>query len=313
MPLNNTSPIANPTLTAFMQEQYDDKNQEYVADQILPIENVSKYSGNYAKAPILNLQTYKANIANGASAKEITLPSGSKVPFTIDQKGLSVPISKIDLEDSANNTPYPTAEKNASMQLAVAMKIIKEDQLSSALRTSANYVNGNEVTLSGNSQFSDLTNSDPAAVFADAMDTILDNSLGLSSVRAVMTSKVSRALKRNKTLLDKARYVQKGDLTTDDLKSMLEVDEIIIADGFYELDNGQHAQMWGDDIIIYRAPNRMAMNTVSLGFQLRKTSPQIYRWNVQDAANPLKLEIEDDYEFIIDNYKAATPNKDCLA
>ena len=313
MPLNNTSPIANPTLTAFMQEQYDDKTQEYKADQILPIENVSKYSGNFAKAPVLNLQAYKANIANGASAKEITLPAGSKVPFTIEQKGLSVPISKIDLADETNNTPFPTAVMKASMQLGVAMKIIKEDQLSSALRTAANYVNGNEVTLSGNSQFSDLTNSDPAAIFADAMDTILDNSLGLSSVKAVMTSKVARALKRNKTLLDKARYVQKGDLTMDDLKSMLEVDEIIIADGFYESDNGQFTQMWGDDIIIYRAPSRMGMNQVSLGFQLRKTSPQIYTWNVQDAANPLKLEIEDDYQFIIDNYKAAYLIKDCLA
>ena len=218
-----------------------------IADMACPSVK-SAYKFAYTKHDVKDRLTIPDTKASRASAlNEVEFGATDVVDKTLDY-GLAdpVPYRDIDETDKAMAAIDPLAD--ATMALAVLVKLDREKRVADLIQTAANYAASHSVTLAGNSQWSDA-NSNPRKAIMDRMDVPLVRPNCL-----VLGQQAWTALRQHPKIVEAVNMSGAGDEASGAVGSkavaeLFELDHVLVGRAQYQTANkGQDANyeyMWG--------------------------------------------------------------------
>ncbi|HAF00389.1 MAG TPA: capsid protein [Methylophilaceae bacterium] len=247
--MSTTAFSVNPQLTAIALA-YQNPQAALIADKVLP------------RIPTAKKFTYTVyTAAQGYTVPETRVGRKSE-PNMVDFGGTSV---TAECEDFGLDDVVPNDEQEAfdampkpstggpvspielsTMMLTGLVQLDREVRVANTVFNAVNYSGTNQTTLSGIGQWSDRANSDPLAAITMAMDIPLvrPNKLVIGQLawtQLRMHPKLAQAIGKSAQTAGYASREQIADL--------LELDEIIVGQGFYNLaKKGQtpnYVRAWG--------------------------------------------------------------------
>lgn len=201
------------------------KNVDYIAEKIwLPLD-VKKQSAKHFIYDKRNLRQSETLRAAGSNSNEIDIKLTPGTPYFADDHVLKQFVSDED-RDNAIQPVDPLID--ATENCREGLLIDKEIALAATLADTAVLTNND--TLSGTDQWSDFSNSDPFDDIQTGKTSILQNT-GRHANTLVLGQETYDKLKHHPDLLERVKYSQKGILTTDLLKALFGVKNVLIGSG----------------------------------------------------------------------------------
>lgn len=242
----STFPV-NPELTA-VAIGYRNPDEALIADSVLPRVPVGQ-----------QFKWTKYNQQDGYTVPDTKVGRKSE-PTVVDFGGTMVTDATADygLDDVVPNEDIEAWEKMskpqsggpvnplmiATMQLTNLVNLAREIRVAAVVFNSANYTYN--TTLSGTSQWSDYTNSNPISAIMTALDIPLIRPNKMTIGRAAYT-----VLRQHPKVVQAIYKTQQGagTVSKQQLAELLEIDEILVGSGFVNTaTKGQtpvYARVWG--------------------------------------------------------------------
>lgn len=143
------------------------KNARLIADEVLPRVPVSKQEFKYLKHSLAEGFTLPdTKVGRKSKPTEVDF-TASEVTVSTEDYGLEDPLPQADIDNAPPN--YNPLLK-ATETLADLLALDRERRVSALVFNAATYAAANKITLAGQSQWSDVTNSDPIKTIMDALD-----------------------------------------------------------------------------------------------------------------------------------------------
>ena len=265
-------PLANVAIRAFQS------TEDFIAQQVSPVVPVKDQNGKYYVIdPDAWLRIPNTMRAPMTSPNEIEFQVSSDGYFC-DNWALK---TKNSLEDLANADMAIMLRENSAKLVTEAVMRDYENRVASMVTSGTNL--GSYVSLSGTAKWTDYVNSDPISdvqtghAFVRGKTGIVPNTL-------VLDFDTIQIVKKHPVLLDMFKYTQGGMLTKDQLKSVFEVENILVGKG---VKNNAHygatasiTNIWGNNAILAHVKPGMSRETVTFSLS--------YRW--KPAGLPLPMQ-----------------------
>lgn len=222
MPTQAPFPV-NPHLTAVALSY---RNEALIADAVLPRVPVSVDSFKYFKFTREDAFTVPDTKIGRKSEANMVEFGGTEVTDSTADYGLKDAVPMQDLRN-AEGTPFmPT--NMASLNLSRLVQLDRELRVAGVVFNATNFGAANKATLSGTSQWSDFTNSNPLDAMLQAFDTMLLRPNKLVLGQAVWTKlrqhpRIVEAIKSSGAGLN-----AQGAATRQQVADLLELSEIIV-------------------------------------------------------------------------------------
>jgi len=269
-------------------------NEEYIAEKVFPTVSVAKKTGFYFKYDKSNLKKAQDERSGVSRANRVDYGMTKVAYGPLVEHSLEMPI-EYDVRDQADSPLDPRVD--ATLALTDRLLINKEDSLASMLNDTS--VITQNVTLSGTSQWSDYTNSDPFSDIQTAKDTVQKN--GLMAVNTCfMGYEVWSKLQHHPDLLERVKYSQKAVLTEDLFASLFGFKNVFIgkavkntaADGASD----SMTYIWPKSFWVAYTTPTPGIRTLSAGYHLQLTNGRVIdRWD-EPAVKSEFVRITDYYE-----------------
>lgn len=148
-----------------------------IADQVLPRQNVSAEKFKWTEYPLSEaFNTPDARVGRKGRVQQLEF-SGTEKEAAVEDFGFDAPIPYSDIEAAANARARGLSaidpEAHAVQMITDTLENCREARVAGVVHNSATYAADKRVTLSGTSQFSDYTNSDPISVIKVGMEATL--------------------------------------------------------------------------------------------------------------------------------------------
>ena len=286
----------------------------FACEKILPEVRVKQWSGKLAKYGTNHLRI-ETNYTGGRGEYRRAEPIvKEQATYQIEGHGLETLVSASELANS--DSPYQPLV-DTTLGLTSQLILEKEKVLGDTLGDTATLTQN--TTLSGTAQWNDYSNSDPIGDAATARSTIMDG-CGAAPNAAIMSWQVWNKLRFSSKLLDALgyKYNKMGGLNEDELAVALGVEKIIRSDAMYEsAAEGQTSSLapaFGKNCIFAVVPDRAIPYQVSLGYRIQQSAPRrVYKYAVSNPPNSQCVLVEDNYDLMLSNVKAAYLVKNCIA
>lgn len=246
------------------------KNEEYIADKIftpMPVDKQSAKHFVYDKGRFRINETLRAK---GANSNEVTLKLTTGSTYFCDDHALKQFVPDEDVDNAViKGSPAIDAAENVTDMLLID----KEKALATYMANTANLTQN--TTLTTTDQWSDFVNSDPFEDIATAEDTIHASIMQRPNA-LILGKQVYDKLIRHPDLLDRVKWSAKGVLTIDLLKSLFDVDYVLVGKaGYNSAAEGQDDSMsyvWGKNAwLAYISPKKTGkFVTFGLTYQWKK-------------------------------------------
>ncbi len=238
-------------------------NDNLIADMVFPEFTVKKQS---AKHFVYDRGRFRLNTtirATASPSNEVTLNISTGTTYFCEDHALKQFVADEDVDNAVTPTsPFVDATEN----VADMLRIDRENTLQAIVRSTT--VMTSNTTLSGTSQWSDYTNSDPFDDIETGMQSV-HSAIGLNPNVFIIGKQVWDKLKHHPSFLERVKYSQKGVITTDLLASLIGVDKVLIGAAYYvnskEGQTETTAYLWGKDAILAFVNPRIASKMITLG------------------------------------------------
>lgn len=254
------------------------RNENYIAEQILPVLKVKEKTGKYAKYGKENLRAYSGQLfrAPGTRAHSVDY-SVSQGTYICEERS----VEKIVPLEMYKNTDDPYDPKRDATE--VIMDNIWANQelaLSTFMSNTANLTQN--VTLSGTSQWTDKTNSDPLANIRTAIKTV-KNATGIRPNSIAFGETVFDALKDHPDIREQLKYTNGGQPSDDQLtawlKTYFRLDNVFIGDAVYNsADEGQTDDLdaiWGGHAWVFYSTGKPSLMRATFGLTISDVPRQV--------------------------------------
>lgn len=235
--------LIDPYLTG-ITTAFRNPSTALIADILLPRVPVMKEEFGYNTFPTEDAFTIPDTRVGRTSKVNQVEFSASRVTSQTEDYGLEDPIPYKDIENARNSGYDP--EGRAAEVLTDLILLDREVRTANLLFALSTYASTNRTTLSGTSQWSDMTNSDPITVLENAIDGLLLKPNKLAMGRAVWTQ-FKRHPKVVAAVLGSANAT--GRVTKQGVADILEIQEVVVGEGWVNTARkGQTATMaraWG--------------------------------------------------------------------
>ena len=263
----------DPILTA-IAIGYKNPEASRIADDVMPRVPVGAEKFKWTEyATDEAFAVPDARVGRLGRVQQLTF-NGAEKTDEVEDYGLDVPIPYSDIEAAAEARERKVSgydpEGHSVEMLSETIANIREVRVAQMVHNATNYAVGRKVTLSGTSQFSDYTNSDPIGALKTGMEATLiypPNTLVMGrAVWSKMSShpKIVNAVKGNLTnegIVTRQQFV--------DLFSGEGITNLLIGDAYYNAAKpGQTASLqraWGKHISMLHI-NRMASTQGGITF-----------------------------------------------
>ncbi len=236
---NANSPlIIVPTLCA-VAIKYRQKN--FIADKIMPRVTVDTQEFIYAKDRMQDWITpVETFVGRTGQVNELANSQQDPTYLATRDNGLDEKVPNRD----AKNGPQESALMRSTQRVMGLVELRREMRVSTMVMTAGNY--GFSTTLAGTSQWSDYANSNPLDVLLSNLDKPF-----MRPNKVIMGRDVWTKISQHPKVIEGAFWAgaQAGKVTKEQVAALLEVDEIIVGDGWYNsAAKGQamaQTRLWG--------------------------------------------------------------------
>jgi hypothetical protein len=237
--------VVDPVLTTLARGY---SNAQLVADVLFPFATVEKEAGKIPQFGKEAFKIYNTERALRAKSNRISPEGTTTIDYVCDEHDLEYPIDYRESEEAM----FPL-EEHGTMVVTEGIRLRHEKKCADLAQTLANYPTGNKVTLSGNSQWTDYTNSDPISNVEDAKEAIRGK-VGKRPNVMVIGALSFKALKNHPKLLERIKYSMTGVVTVDLMKQIFGVANIVVGESVYASDAGAFSDIWADNCILAYVP-----------------------------------------------------------
>lgn len=238
------------------------KQEGMIAEMVSPYFTVDTESFKWLQVDPQNTYNVEDDaIGETGQANEIKFYGKLQTSSTVD-RALDVVMGR---KREGTDVPYNSMQTRTMLTMEKVL-LNREIRVASLVTTLANYTYG--TTLSGTSQFSDYTNSDPVRLIKNAMDQPLErpNVIGMAREVATVLSvhpKILTAVSRDSRLAD-------GSASLQSMADLFEVDKIFVGGARRNTANrGQMAsigRVWGKDLWLIKVDDAPDPINGSAGF-----------------------------------------------
>lgn len=241
------------------------RNQKLIADGVLPRVRVGKQEFKYFKYAQGDAFTLPdAKVGRKSQPNQVNW-SATEVTDSTNDYALDDPVPYSDIENQAPN-------QNVLLQsvefITNLLALAREVRTANLVFTAGNYGASNQSTLSGTSQWSDFTNSDPVQAHLAALDACIMRPNIAVYGRATWTKlathpKVCKAVFGNNT--------DAGIVSRKAFADLFELDDVLVGEGFVNTaKKGQPvtlSRVWGKHAsLVYRDQLATADRGTTFGF-----------------------------------------------
>ena len=240
------------------------RNLQYVADAVFPVVPVSKQSNKYFIYSKDNFRTLDDARRPGARANEIEWMLSTDTYYCEGHAlAQAIPDELRANADQAIDVDVDTTEMLTDL-------IYLQREILVASKATDNSIITQSTTLSGNSQWSDFTNSDPITAIEDQKATILKQ-IGQLPNSILVSYPVFKSLRNHPKIIDRFKYSQVAVVQPDHLKSVFNVDNFYVGAAIKNTAKEGGADsldyIWGKNALLFYKPPVAGRRTVSLGYQ----------------------------------------------
>ena len=267
-----TSFPVNPELSA-IAIGYKPRDVDLIADQVLPRVPKGGQKFSYTRYSAADAFTLPNTLVGRKSEPTVVEFGGALVTDECVDWGLDdiIPNAEVEawqaMQRPAGGGPVSPMAKSTSLVTGLIM-LDREVRVANTVFAAGTYPSGNKVTLSGTSQWSDFTNSNPASAIMAALDVPLNRPNTLVFGQAVWTllrqhPKIIQAIFGAATTAGMASRQQIADL--------FEVRQILVGAGFVNTARkGQtpvYARVWGKHAsALFVSPDMADADQPTFGF-----------------------------------------------
>ena len=248
--------LANPILGGMMLAAGTAQAASMAAHSLFPMLPTALRGFQLGQLGDEATRAYNTRRAPGAATKQVTIKWEGKA-YTIDQHAIDVPIPRelIQEQDEAArlnvglNIPISQIAVNTALQILT----LSFEMEAAALATDSAAYAGNVLALSGGTKWSAATGTPVTDVRAKS--EVIRQKTGRRPNTLVIPSAVLNALAMNAEVKSYLPTTMLGPATIDQLKSILNVPNIVVADAVWTSDADVVADVWGNNAILAYVPN----------------------------------------------------------
>lgn len=259
----------NPQLTA-IAIGYRNRDVDLIADRVLPrVPTAKKFK--YTVYSVADAYTVPSTRVGRKSEPNMVDFGGAEVTDETQDYGLDdmVPNDEQQAWEDMPKAPGAVSPMAKSTSLLTGLLMLdREIRVANTIFANATYPSGNRVTLSGTSQWSDFTNSNPL----DAMLTALDVPIFRPNV-VVLGQATWTKLRQHPRVIQAVYGTSQtgGAIGREQLAALLEVREVVVGAGFVNTARkGQAPNMqrvWGKHCaMLYVSEEQAAADQPTFGF-----------------------------------------------
>lgn len=307
--------IIDPLLTDASSAYVPDE-EGCIADKLLPSVKFAQYTGKLAAYGKSHLRLENTVVGGEGKYRRVAPIARETSSFEIEGHGLEGLVTKKDYKNVID--PFD-AEKDEVMGLTSLLLIEKEYALAAAVTATGTMTQN--TTLSGTSQFSDYSNSDPVSVCNTAKNAIRDG-CGAVANAVIMDYKVMEVLRYHPQLLDFLgyKYARPGGLSHEEIAKAFGVQKVFVPNVMYNsAKEGQTAVLapvWGKHVVLAVIPDSAKKQQISLGYNIRldgSAPRKVYKQSVFNPPGSTEILVEDEYDMLLSNVLAGYLIKDAIA
>jgi hypothetical protein len=219
------------------------RQNNFIADEVMPRTLVEKQEFVHLADRIAEWIT-PPDTTVGRTSTPNALSNSSQDPTTYAtvNQGLDEPVPNQDQQ----NGPSESALQRATQRVMSFVELRREIRVAGIVSTSGNYANS--ATLSGTSQWSDFTNSDPIQALLGYLDTPF-----MRPNTMVIGQDVWTKIRQHPKVISAVNYYGGGSgqgvASKEQIAAAMGIDQIIVGQGWYNTANkGQattKARVWG--------------------------------------------------------------------
>lgn len=216
------------------------KNAEFIAEKIFPQVFTDKEG---VQVPVFgkgSFVEYDTKRAVGAASNVITLDAPNYLPIVLEEHDLAAGVDYREQAESLFNE-----QAKATRRATKGVQLRQEIETAALLQAKSAYQSGHTKDLAATEKWS-ADNSDPLADIESARETVRA-ACGVRPGVLVVGASVLSQLKRNKALLASlSANDRKSLLTVEQLKNLLELDDIIVGQAVSSVATGKPTNdVWG--------------------------------------------------------------------
>ena len=257
---------------------------EFIAPEVAPIVRVQKQTDMILSWP--QEDWYREDNDKRSPGMEANLVGFDVTSLTYHAQNYALR-GGVTVEDAANADPMlmMTQREGKASFLSQKLMVNWERRLAALIFASANVGTSTLVA----SAFTDRSNSDPIGTIQARMDQVED-AIGWRPNRVLIGNDAWREIARNDKVIDKANKtgVTGGarDATIEQVQALLEVDKVLIGKQKYnssaEGQGNSLANVWGDSVLCYYAPQRASLQEASYMYSFRWMVPGVPDMRVEN-------------------------------
>jgi len=251
------------------------QNSAYIAETLFPSLRVSKQSGKHFIYDKGKFRVTDNERGAGARSHETTLSLTTGLPYFCEDHALKQFVTDEDVDGAVPPMdPFQDATENVTEQHMVA----REAELAASLTSTS--VLTQYTTLSGTSQWSDYSNSDPIGIIRTGKQTI-HSAIHVDPNVLVLGKQVYDKLVDHPAVIERVKYSQLGVASPELLARLFDVERVIIgAAGKNTAVEGQTDAMgyiWGKNAILAYVNPRVSQKMITLGMTYQWKDRQVER------------------------------------
>lgn len=256
------------------------QNEMYIAEMLLPSFKVGTQRGKYYQYDQAKFRRNSTLRAAGAKAKEVEYGL-STASYAAEDHALKekTPWEIIKQADSALD-PERDATENVTEQLMID----KEVALATSMADTGTLTQN--TTLSGTSQWSDYTNSDPIGDVRTGMQTV-QQAIGRKPNTLVLGKQTYDQLIDHPTIVERVKYSLGAAVTPDLLARIFDVQKVIVAEAIYntatEGQSDSLSYIWGKHAWLLYITPAPRLRQVTFGYTFKWEDRKVKKWDDEDA------------------------------
>lgn len=228
----------------------------YVAEKLFPRLPQTLNGVTLAKLGDERLKKYNLRRAPGASTKRVEINFEGK-SYTVNQYSVEVPMPRELLREADESRKLNVASHLDVSRIAMTtandiLLLDYEIEVATLATTAGTYASGHVLALSGATKWSATTGT-PVSDISAASD-IIRKKIGKRPNKLTLSADAWAALKLNPEVKSYLPLSQMGPVSLDQLKTILNIEEIDVGDAVWKDASGVGSDVWGNNAILAYVP-----------------------------------------------------------
>lgn len=228
----------------------------FIAEKLFPRLPQALAGITLAKLGDERLKKYNLRRAPGSATRRIEINFEGKT-YTVNQYSVEVPMPRELLREADESRKLNVANHLDVSKIAMAtandvLLLDYEIEVATLATTVGTYAAGHVLALAGATKWSAVTGT-PVTDIAAARD-VIRKKIGKRPNKLTLSADAHTALKHNPQVKDYLPNTQTGPASLDQLKTILDIEEIVVGDAVWKDSAGTGADVWGNNAILAYVP-----------------------------------------------------------